>query len=264
MVIGTQSIEDLDIWYSAIRSNEAFSSGESSGGGCNLQNYPLSLLLLVLPLFFLLIKKSNKRILRKILLVLGIIIFACSLLAPQPSHASSHFDASKKATRSQVLDNIFSAAYGNYFWTGRGDRIPFLPKGFPQWNMSKSEVIDILGKNYEEYELYGTEALHYYKFDVLFDKGKMIGFRFDRQIHGIAEGASMRIEISEWRRVYQPEKSNYEVKDTDEHRSHKNRFATYRKSNPRYKVIAWVENKGPDNGSYVCLASFAEKIGIID
>src|SRR6056297_1740475 len=130
--------------------------------------------------------------------------------------------------------------------------------------MSKSEVIDILGKNYEEYELYDTEALHYNNFDVLFNRGKMIGFRFDRQIHGIAEGKSMRIEISEWRRVYPPEKSNYEVKDKDEHRSHKNRFATYRKSNPRYKVIAWVENKGADNGSYVCLASFAEKIGIID
>jgi len=264
MVIGTQSIEDLDIWYSAIRSNEAFSSGSGSSGGCNLQNYPLSLLLLILPLLFMMIKKSDKKDLRKILLLIGIIIIAWSLITPHSSYASSPFNASEKATRSQVMDNVVSAAYGNYFWTGRGNRTPFLPKGFPQWNMSKSEVIDILGKNYEEYELYDTVALHYYKFDVLFNRGKMIGFRFGRQLHGIAEGNFMRIEISEWRRFYPPEKSNYEIKDTDKHRSHKNSFATYRRSNPRYKVIAWVENKGPDNGSYVCLASFAEKIGIID
>lgn len=178
-----------------------------------------------------------------IALILAILAAACCFAAP--------YDGSKPATREEALENLLSAAYGCYYWQGEGDATPFLPRGFPQWNMSVQEVKELLGEPASEGTVFGLSTLGYDEFEIIVKNDKFAGVKSSVHSH-------------KWLSDYGSKVVGWNLKNqaSGSGSIYGTRFATAQSHSPRYSVTAWLVEEGPEEGSYIALQDVAQELGV--
>ena len=189
--------------------------------------------------------------LRRILLLASLL----GILQAVPLFATDTFDADLPMPREKVEAALPGGAYGGFVWSDGGAETPFLPRGFPQWGMSRAEVETLLGSPGETGEALGMTVLGYPTADLLLEGDRLVGFRFDREGHD--PDLNPLLKTQGWSRS--PRSNDRFGPDSP---LYGHRFATYRDPAPRIAVTAWLASEGPDAGAYVTLRSTAERLGL--
>lgn len=179
-----------------------------------------------------------------------VIACICVILAVA-SCSAAPYDGTKPATREEALENFLSAAYGYFYWQSDADAIPFFPRGFPQWNMNVQEVKELLGEPSSNGTVYDLSTLGYGDFEIIVKDDRFVGVRSGVYSHKwLADYGSKAVGWTLKNKASGPD-SVYGT-----------RFATAQNASPRYPVIAWLIEDGPEEGSYLALQDVAKELGV--
>ena len=231
--------------------------GSSSGGGCSaVTGSPLSHILLLLPLFFLFLRKE------KAVKGLRLFIFFAVLLFAFISSSSFAYDFDKTASREDVYEHLIVATHGGFYWHSGGiEKRFFLPKGFPQWNGKRQDVRSIMGNPLGEVKIYGFDTDYYQsgqqKFLFVYSGNKLVAMAFPSDFYLTRFREKMFIETPEWRNVSDP---------GDSRDCHFADFTDASGTRSTILIASWID-KVPEvekikSLAFVGLRSFAREVGI--